>query len=135
MVVATKSDAPQVVQAGEHPPRNTQAIASLGIGLAGLALLIVSVGLAFLVSLACALIAFWLGREGRRRAREEGIGGARAARAGVILAIVLGVLCVLAAIGVALVLVLDLDVQFGGSSSPDAPSELSMIVSVLRGHL
>ena len=134
VVVATKSDVPEVVQAGEHPPRNTQALASLWIALAGVALLIVSIGTSALVSLAIEGIGLWLGREGRRRAQREGIGGSRAARAGVIVAIVGCVLCVLAAVAWALVLFLDLDVDFD-RDGPSAPTELSTIAVLLRGHL
>ena len=116
-VVATASRGPQLVRAGEHPPRNAQAIASLGIGVAGLALLVVSLGLSFLVSLPCAVIALALGRQGRRRAEAERIGGRRAARAGVTLGVLGCVLCVLAAIAWVLVVVLDLEVgtDFGRS--------------------
>jgi hypothetical protein len=110
MVVATASRAPQLVRAGEHPPRNAQAIASLGVGLAGLALLVVSVGLSFLVSLPCALIALALGRQARRRADTEGIGGRRTARAGVTVGILGCVLCLLAAVAWVLIVVLDLQV-------------------------
>jgi hypothetical protein len=110
MVVATASQAPQLVQAGEHPPRNGQAMASLGVGLAGVALLVVSVGLSFLVSLPCAIIALVLGRQGRRRAEVEGIGGWRAARAGVTLGILGIALCLLAAAAWILIVALDLDV-------------------------
>jgi hypothetical protein len=110
MVVATASRAPLLVQAGEHPPRNTQAIASVGVGLAGLGLLVVSVGLSFLVSLPCAVIALGLGRQGGRRADAEGIGGRRAARAGVRLGILGCVLCLAAAIAWVLIVALDLEV-------------------------
>ena len=135
VVVATKSDAPQVVRAGEHPPRNGQALASVGVGAAGLALLVLSVGISFLVSLPCAIIALVLGRQGRRRARE-GIGGERAARWGVILGVVGCVLCVLAAIGWILVIVLDLNVGTDfGRGGPSAPTELSAIASALRAPL
>jgi hypothetical protein len=133
MVVATSSRAAQLVQAGEHPPRNAHAIASVGIGLAGLALLVVSVGLSFLVSLPCAIIALSLGRQGRRRAVAEGIGGVRAARAGVRLGIVGCVLCVLAAIGWILVVVLDLNVGTDfGRPGPTAPTELSTLAYLAR---
>jgi hypothetical protein len=110
MVVATALTAPELVQAGEHPPRNGQALWSLGVGLAGLGLLVVSVGLSFLVSLPCALIALALGRQGRRRAEVEGIGGWRAARWGVTLGILGIALCVLAAAAWILIVALDLDV-------------------------
>ena len=136
VVVATKSDAPQVVRAGEHPPRNGQALASVGVGAAGLTLLVLSVGISFLVSLPCAIIALVLGRQGRRRARGEGIGGDRAARWGVILGIVGCVLCVLAAIGWILVVVLDLNVGTDfGRGGPSAPTELSAIAAALRAPL
>jgi Flp pilus assembly protein TadB len=136
VVVATKSDAPQVVQAGEHPPRNAQAITSLGVGVAGLALLVVSVGLSFMVSLPCALIALVVGRRGRRRAEREGIGGERAAHWGVIAGIVGCVLCLVAAIGWILVIVLDLNVGTDfGRGGPSAPTELSFITALVRGHL
>jgi hypothetical protein len=111
MVVATAAAAPQLVQAGEHPPRNGQALWSLGVGLAGVALLVVSVGISFFVSLPCAVIALVLGRQGRRRAEAEGIGGGRAARAGVRLGVLGIVLCLLAAAAWILILVLDLDVR------------------------
>jgi hypothetical protein len=135
-VVATKSSAQQLVLRGDVPPRNTQALASLGVGLAGLGLLVLSVGLSFLVSLPCAIIALMLGRQGGRRAVAEGIGGRRAARAGRVLGIVGIVLCVLAAIGWILVVVLDLNVGTDlGRSDPSAPTELSTIASVVRGLL
>jgi hypothetical protein len=133
MVVATSSNAPQLIQTGEHPPRNAHAIASLGIGLAGLALLVVSVGLSFLVSLPCAIIALSLGRQGRRRAAAEGIGGYRAARIGVRLGIVGCVLCVVAAIAWILVVALDLNVGTDfGRPGPTAPTELSTVTNLLR---
>jgi hypothetical protein len=133
MVVATSSRVPEVVQAGEHPPRNAQALASLGIGLAGVALLVVSVGLSFLVSLPCAVKALSLARQGRRRAIAEGIGGERAARAGVRLAIAGCVLCVIAAIGWILVLILDVNVGTDfGRQGPTAPTELSTIAILTR---
>jgi hypothetical protein len=136
VVVATKSSVQQTVLRGEVPPRNTQALASLGIGLAGLALLVLSVGLSFLVSLPCAIIALMLGRQGRRRHEVEGIGGPRAAHAGTILGIVGIVLCVVAAIGWILVVVLDLNVGTDfGRSDPSAPTELSTITSLVRGLL
>jgi hypothetical protein len=133
MVVATSSRVPEVVQAGEHPPRNVQALASVGIGLAGLALLVVSVGLSFLVSLPCAIISLGLGRQGRRRAIAEGIGGGRAARAGMRLGIIGCVLCVIAAIGWILVVILDLNVGTDfGRPGPTAPTELSTIAILAR---
>jgi hypothetical protein len=110
MVVAKAPTAPETVQAGEHPPRNGQAMASIGLGLAGIALLVVSVGLSFLVSLPCVIYALALGRQGRRRAETEGIGGWRAARAGVTLGILGIALCVLAAAAWVLIVALDLDV-------------------------
>ena len=136
VVVAARSGARPVVQA-EHPPRNAQAIASLGISLAGIALLIVSVGISALVSLALEGIGLWLGREGRRRAEREGIGGWRAARTGMLVAIVGCVLCLLAAVAWALIIALDLDVGTDrlGGGEPSAPTELSLITAVLRGHL
>jgi hypothetical protein len=134
VVVATKPEVAQVIQTGEQPPRNAQALTSLGVGLAGLALLVVSVGLSFLVSLPCAIIALVLGRQGRRRAEAEGIGGWRAARWGVILGILGCVLCVVAAIGWILVVVLDLNVGTDfGRGGPTAPTELSTITDVVRG--
>ena len=111
MVVATASTAPQLVQAGEHPPRNGQAVASISVGLAGVALLVVSLGVSFVVSLPCAVIALALGRQGRRRAETEGIGGWRAARAGVTLGIIGILLCLLAAVAWILIIALDLDVR------------------------
>jgi hypothetical protein len=133
MVVATSSRVPQVVQSGEHPPRNSHALASLGIGLAGVALLVVSVGISFLVSLPCAIIALSLGRKGRRRAVAEGIGGERAARAGVRLGIAGCVLCVIAAIAWILVVILDLNVGTDfGRQGPTAPTELSTVLIVAR---
>ena len=131
--MATSSRARQLIQAGEHPPRNAHALASLGIGIAGVALLVVSVGLSFLVSLPCAIIALSLGRQGRRRAVAEGIGGFRAARVGIRLGIVGCVLCVLAAIAWVLVVVLDLNVGTDfGRPGPTAPTELSTVADVLR---
>jgi hypothetical protein len=110
MVVATALTAPELVQAGEHPPRNGQAMASIGLGLAAIALLVVSVGLSFIVSLPCAVYALALGRQGRRRAEVEGIGGWRAARAGVRLGVLGIALCLLAAAAWILIVALDLDV-------------------------
>jgi hypothetical protein len=133
MVVATSSSARQLVRAGEHPPRNAQAIASLVIGIAGLALLVVSVGLSFIVSLPCAIIALNLGREGRRRAMAEGIGGQRAARAGIRLGIAGCVLCVLAAVAWILVIVLDVNVGTDfGRPGPTAPTEFSTVANLVR---
>jgi hypothetical protein len=136
MVVATKPGAAPVVQAGEHPPRNTQAIVSLGVGLAGVALLVLSVGISFLVSLPCAIIAVVVGRQGRRRAQGEGIGGARAARAGVVVGWIGIALCVLAAIVWIVLIVADVDIGTDfGRDAPSAPTDLSVIGSLLRGHL
>jgi hypothetical protein len=136
VVVATRSSTQQLVLRGDVPPRNTQALASLGIGLAGVALLVLSVGLSFLVSLPCAIIALVLGRQGRRRHEVEGIGGPRAARAGTILGIVGIALCIVAAIGWILVVVLDLNVGTDfGRNDPSAPTELSTITSLVRGLL
>jgi hypothetical protein len=136
VVVATTTDAPQLVQTGEHPPRNTQAIASLGIGLAGVALLVLSVGISFLVTLPCEIIAVVLGRQGRRRALAEGIGGTRAARAGMIVGWVGIALCVIAAIVWIAIIVSDIDVNTDfGRDSPSAPTDLSAIGALLRGHL
>jgi hypothetical protein len=132
MVVATASQAPEVVQAGAHPPRNGQAMASLGIGLAGVGLLVVSVGLSFLVSLPCAIKAIALGRQGQRRAEGEGIGGWRAARWGVVLGIVGCVLCVLAAVGWVLVVALDLNIGTDfGRPGPSAPTEFSAVLAAV----
>jgi hypothetical protein len=136
VVVATTSDAPTLVQTGEHPPRNGQAIASLGIGIAGVALLVLSVGISFLVTLPCEIIAVVLGRHGRRRAAAEGIGGTRAARAGMIVGWVGIALCVIAAIVWIAIIVSDVDVNTDfGRDSPSAPTDLSAIVALLRGHL
>jgi hypothetical protein len=136
MVVAAKAGAAPVVQAGEHPPRNGHALWSLGVAVGGLALLLLSVGVAGLVTLAFALIAVQLGRRGRARAVAEGIGGYRAARWGVTLGIVLIVLSVLVMIGWILVLVFDWNVTTDvGRDSPSAPTDLSTIAALLRGHL
>jgi hypothetical protein len=132
MVIATASQAPEVVQAGAHPPRNGLAIASLGVGLAGVGLLVVSIGLSFMVSLPCAIIALVLGRQGRRRAEVEGIGGWRAARWGVVLGIIGCVLSVLAAIGWILVVALDLNIGTDfGRPGPTAPTEFSAVLEAL----
>jgi hypothetical protein len=136
MVVAARAGAAPVVQAGEHPPRNGHALWSLGVAVGGLALLLLSVGVAGLVTLAFALIAVHLGRRGRARAVAEGIGGYRAARWGVTLGIVLIVLSVLVMIGWILVLVFDWNVTTDvGRDSPSAPTDLSTIAALLRGHL
>jgi hypothetical protein len=136
VVVATTSDAPPLVQTGEHPPRNGQAIASLGIGLAGVALLVLSVGISFLVTLPCEIIAVVLGRQGRRRAAAEGIGGTRAARIGVMVGWVGIALCVVAAIVWIVIILSDIDVNTDfGRDSPSAPTDLSAIGALLRGHL
>jgi hypothetical protein len=136
MVVAAKPGAPPVLQAGEHPPRNAHALWSLGVAIAGVAFLILSVGTACLITLAFALIAVYLGRRGRSRAVAEGIGGYRAARWGVTVGIVLVVLSVLALIGWIVLLLLDLNISTDlGRDSPTAPTDLSTIASILRGHL
>jgi len=128
VVVAARPGAPEVVRAGETPPRNGHAIASLGVGLAGLCLLVVSIGLSFLVSGPCAVIALVLGRQGRRRAQAESVGGSRAARAGVVLGVVGIVLCVAAAIAWTLVFALDIDVGTDlGDGGPSAPTEFSVL--------
>jgi hypothetical protein len=94
---------------------------------------VVSVGLSFLVSLPCAIISLGLGRQGRRRAIAEGIGGGRAARAGMRLGIIGCVLCVIAAIGWILVVILDLNVGTDfGRPGPTAPTELSTIAILAR---
>jgi hypothetical protein len=111
MVVATTSDAPPVVRAGDHPPRNGQALAALGVALAGVALLVLSRGVAFAVTLPCEMIAVGLGRQGHGRAQREGIGGRRAARWGVTIGIVAIGLSILAAIAWILIWVLDLNVE------------------------
>jgi hypothetical protein len=136
MVVAAKAGAAPVVQAGEHPPRNGHALWSLGVAVGGLALLLLSVGAAGLITLAFALIAINLGRRGRARAVAEGIGGYRAARWGVTLGFVLIVLSVLVIIGWVLVLVFDWNITTDvGRDAPPAPTDLSAIAAVLRGHL
>jgi hypothetical protein len=136
MVVAAKAGAAPVVQAGEHPPRNGHALWSLGVAVGGFALLLLSVGVAGLVTLAFALIAVHLGRRGRARAVAEGIGGYRAARWGVTLGIVLVVLSILVMIGWILVLVFDWNVTTDvGHDNPSAPTDLSTIAALLRGHL
>ena len=136
MVVAAKVGAKPVLQAGEHPPRNAQALWSLGLGIAGITLLVLSVGVSFLVSLPIEVIAIVLGRQGSRRAFAEGIGGSRAARIGVILGVVGIALCVVACIAWILILVLDADFSTDfGRDSPSAPTDLSVITAMLRGHL
>jgi hypothetical protein len=136
MVVAAKVGAAPVLQAGEHPPRNAHALWSLGIAIAGVALLVLSVGIACLVTLAFALIAINLGRRGRARAVAEGIGGFRAARWGVTIGIVLVALSILAILGWVLLLVLDTSITTDfGRDSPSAPTDLSTIAVLLRGHL
>jgi len=136
MVVAAKAGAAPVLQAGEHPPRNGHALWSLGVAVGGLALLLLSVGVAGLITLAFALIAVHLGRRGRARAVAEGIGGYRAARWGVTLGVVLIVLSVLAIIGWLLVILLDWNFTTDvGHDSPSAPTDLSTIAALLRGHL
>ncbi len=136
MVVAARPGAPPVLRAGEHPPRNAHALWSLGIAIAGLALLILSVGISFLVTLACELIAIYLGRRGRRRAVAEGIGGYRAARWGVIVGIIGIGLCVVALIAWILLLVLDPNITTDfGRDSPTAPTDISTITALLPGHL
>ena len=134
MVVATKPGAAQVVQAREHPPRNTQAIVGLGFGLAGLALLVMSIGFSFLVSLPCEVIAVVLGRQGRRRGIAEGIGGTRAARAAVVVGWIGIALCVLAAIVIIVLVLSDVDIDPRGDA-PSAPTDLSVIGAVFRGAL
>lgn len=118
MVVAAKAGAAPVVQAGEHPPRNAHALWSLGVAVGGLALLLLSVGVAGLITLAFGLIAINLGRRGRARAVGEGVGGYRAARWGVTLGFVLIALSVLVIIGSILVLVFDWNIttDVGGDS-------------------
>ena len=136
MVVAARPGAPPVLQTGEHPPRNAHALWSLGVAIAGLALLVLSVGLSFLITLACALIAIYLGRRGRSRAVAEGIGGYRAARWGVTLGIVSIGLCAVALVAWILLLVLDPNFSTDfGRDSPSAPTDLSTIASILLGHL
>ncbi len=136
MVVAAKAGAAPVVQAGEHPPRNAHALWSLGVAVGGLALLLLSVGVAGLITLAFGLIAINLGRRGRARAVGEGVGGYRAARWGVTLGFVLIALSVLVIIGWILVLVFDWNITTDvGGDSPSAPTDLSTIALLLRGHL
>jgi hypothetical protein len=136
VVVATTTDAPPVVQSGEHPPRNGQAMAALGIALAGVALLVLSRGVSFAVTLPFEIIAVALGRQGRRRAQREGIGGWRAARWGTIIGIVAIALCIVAAIVWILIWVLDLDVGTDvGGDGPSAPTEPSTIAASLSRHL
>ena len=132
-VVAARTGAPQVVQ-GEVPPRNTQAIVGLGFGLAGLALLVMSIGFSFLVSLPCEVIAVVLGRQGRRRGIAEGIGGTRAARAAVVVGWIGIALCVLAAIVIIVLVLSDVDIDPRGDA-PSAPTDLSVIGAVFRGAL
>ena len=110
MVVAAKVGAKPVLQAGEHPPRNGQALWSLGLGDRGRSRCSSSAsGSSFLV------VAPGRGHRdrprapGRRRAFAEGIGGSRAARIGVILGVVGIALCVVACIAWILILVLDAD--------------------------
>jgi hypothetical protein len=133
VVVATTSDAAPVVRTAEVPPRNGHALWSLGIALAGVGLLVLSVGLAALVTLPAEVIAIVLGRRGRRRAEREGIGGRRAARWGIAVGIVGIALALAAATAWILVWVLDLDVR--GSDSPNAPTEFSTLAALLTRHL
>ena len=137
MVVAAKVGAKPVLQAGEHPPRNAHALWSLGVAIGGLALLVLSVGVAGLITLAFALIAIDLGRRGRARAVAEGIGGYRAARWGVTLGIVLIALSRRRdASAWILILVFDWNITTDvGRDSPSAPTDLSTIAVLLRGHL
>ena len=136
MVVAAKVGAKPVLQAGEHPPRNGHALWSLGVAIGGLALLVLSVGVAGLITLAFALIAVNLGRRGRARAVAEGIGGYRAARWGVTLGIVLIALSVVVIVAWVLILVFDWNITTDvGRDSPSAPTDLSTIAVILRGHL
>jgi hypothetical protein len=136
VVVATTSDAPPVVEAGEHPPRNGHAMAALGIALAGVALLVLSRGVSFAVTLPCEIIAVALGRQGRRRAQREGVGGWRAARWAVIIGIVAIALCIVAAVVWILIWVLGLDVTTDlGGDDPHVPAEPSTIAALLSLHL
>jgi len=106
------------------------------IGLGGLALLVLSVGAAGLITLAFALIAVNLGRRGRARAVAEGIGGYRAARWGVTLGIVLIALSIVVIVAWVLILVFDWNITTDvGRDSPSAPTDLSTIALLLRGHL
>jgi hypothetical protein len=127
-VVAARTGAPEVVQ-GEVPPRNTEAIGALGAGLGGIALLVLSVGSSFLVSLPCAILAIVLGRRGLARADAEGIGGPRAARVAIRLGWLGIVLCVAAAVFWVLVVVLDLDVATD-VGDPSGPRELTALLGV-----
>jgi hypothetical protein len=137
MVVAARVGAPPVVQAGDQPPRNAHALWSVGLAIAGIALLVLSVGLAFIVTLPVEGIALNLSREGRRRAVRDGVGGFRAARTGRLVAIVGIVLAVLAGIGWILVWILGVDINSDvGRDSPSAPTDLSVLWALVgRGHL
>jgi hypothetical protein len=130
VVVANRPDAPEAVRAADHGLRNGQAIAGFVLGLVGLGLLIVSVGLSFLVSLPLSVLAIVFGRQGRRRARREGIGGERRARLAVILGVLGCVLCVVAAVAWILVIVLNVDV--GTDVGHDTPSQFGMALLTLR---
>jgi len=137
MVVAARIGAPPTVQAGDQPPRNAQALWSLGLSIGGIALLIVSVGLAFWLTIPVEGVAINLARQGRRRAQTEGIGGLRAARTGRTVAIVGIALAVAVGIGWILVFILGLDVSTDvGRDSPNAPTDLSVLWGLAgRGHL
>jgi hypothetical protein len=95
IVVANTTSAPQVVESAGQPPRNTQAVTGLVLGLAGLGLLVVSAGLSFLVSLPCAAMAWSFGLQGRRRSERDGVAGHRQARIAIGLGMAGVVLCVI----------------------------------------
>jgi hypothetical protein len=95
IVVANTTSAPQVVESAGQPPRNTQAVTGLVLGLVGIGLLVVSAGLSFLVSLPCAAIAWSYGLQGRRRAERDGVAGYRQAKIAVRLGMGGVVLCVI----------------------------------------
>jgi hypothetical protein len=97
IVVANTTSAPQVVEGIGQPPRNTQAVSGLVLGLVGIGLLVVSAGLSFLISLPCAALAWSFGLHGRRRSERDGVAGHRQARiaiglgiAGVALSVISG---------------------------------------------
>jgi len=94
--------APVFAPSRPAPPvgRNPLAMTSLVLGIAGVALLLLSLGLGFIVTLPCSIAAWICGAQARTRIDlGEAQGGRGAAQAGYVLGVIGVVLGVAAAIG------------------------------------
>ena len=133
-VAAPPAYAPPTAFVQPHPPQpsNGQAVAGFVLGICGLAFLVLSVGILFVVSLPCSVLGWIFGVKGRRRADRDGLGQRGLAQAGLIMGVIGTVLGVLALVGWILVFALG---DFNFKDLETSPGDPIVLVAGLLATL